>query len=355
MRLATLATHLSAAALILVVAGCRDTDDADISAPGPLDPGSAEAAEDKAIAASLDNALAVEPPSKRLNVFPENSVSDAQPLGASEEATLEDLGCFFVAGENGPNKGSDVECELPHGSEKYGKITMDESWPAEYAAYKGQSEVYERWFAWADAQCAELLSEAVGGEPVRSALGVDAPILPAWTGWYGEVLPEDLWNAGSRVTHCWVAAEPGVMVSGRWVSRLMSSDRPDELSMCWAKTDAETVAQTACSQPHFAEMVFFVDALSAVGQEFVDGVDPAARTDEQRAVLDELCGRSEPLLLGTVRDDLRIRSSVNPASWGIDGQYMVWCGVAPEDPTQQVTGSSLGIMDGELVLTPKPA
>jgi len=350
MRLrAVTAVAAASSLLVLILAGCDDSG-SQITAPPAVGNG-AEAPDERVVSASMDGFLAAG--SARRRSFPATAFSGDEASG-TEGATVEDLGCFFVGSQFGPNRGSDVFCDTIHTFEKYGAITMDETWPADFEAYTPGTEDYERWTAWADGHCANLLAEANQTDAVAAALGVDSPVLPYWTGWYGYQIPKDLWDTGTRVTHCWVSSNDE-FVTGRWVSNLMTADKPDEISLCYRKIDSQTVDQVTCSEPHFLETVFIVDSLSALGQDFVDNLDPAARTEEQRLAMDSFCQRSEAQVIGTLRDDLKIRSSVSPESWGVDGQYFVFCGIAPEDVTQQVTGSSIGLGDGELVLTPRPA
>jgi hypothetical protein len=223
----------------------------------------------------------------RARAFPAGDVAEVL-TSEGEAGSLQDLGCFAAADGNGPNAATPVDCAQPHLGETYASVPMDDSWPADYAAYTEGGAARERWLAWADAQCANMISQAVAGDgAINRALGVDAALHPSWDGLYGFTLPRDQWEAGTHVTHCWVVATGDAPPSGRWVSTLLSAARPNEVSFCDAGGGNSTMIEVRCDQPHWREWTFSTDALPALGQEFVNSVDPNNPTDEQYLVLDQ--------------------------------------------------------------------
>jgi Septum formation len=291
----------------------------------------------------------------RSRAFPAGNVEEVLTAGG-EVGSLQDLGCFAAANENGPNTSTPVDCAQPHLGETFASVPMDDTWPTDYAAYAEGGAARERWLTWADAQCVQMVSRAVDGDgAIARALGVDGPLHPTWDGYYGFSLPREPWDAGTRVTHCWAVANGDVPPRGRWLPTLLSASRPNEVSFCIAGAGGDTTQDVRCDQPHYLEWTFAADVGQALGQSFVNSVDPDNPTTEQNQVFEQFCTRAMTALVGVRRDDLRMLGYSGASSWGVGGRYVLWCTIVPADTTQQVSGSAIGLGDAPLQLTPYPA
>jgi hypothetical protein len=351
MRRRALSTVLSALVLGSALAACSDdSSDPDESAP------SAMAARDshETSQVSARSAAAVAAPEAPLGL-----VADATPriqarsarLGA--EATAGDFGCFTDASPV-PSPASIVDCAEAHGSEQYGVLPMDGSWPEDYEAYAEGTETGTLWRAWAGRACDALQQQVNGSDPVAAALGLgDASVYPGGFTANGFAIPtRSAWAAGDRNTYCVAFTVGDHQAEGSWTPLLMSAERPDALTVCKGYVAGEYVV-VPCSEQHWREEAFFVNATAVLDQAFVDSVDPAAVTDEQWAALDEVCARGEEAVIGADRDDLKLYSDVVEGFWGdTPGWYPVNCGIVPEDGTLDMVGTAFGVGDGDIVLVP---
>jgi hypothetical protein len=358
MRRRVPATLLTAIVLASSLAACSDDDDVSGrpawgagSAPSEPAPASSPTPDLRAATLAGDLASTV---AARARYFPAGNVAEFVTAG-SDVGTLADLGCFAAADDNGPNPQTPVDCSQPHLGEKFASVSMDDTWPADISAYVEGGAARERWISWGDAQCAQMLSQAIGGDgAVARALGVDGPLHPTFDGFYGWGINREQWDAGTKATECWIVATGDAPPSGRWSSTLLSSDRPNEVSYCQAGGGSGTNVDVRCDKPHWLEWTFATDVLPALGQQFVNSVDPNNPTDEQYQVINQFCGRALVPLTGSQRDDLRMLGYFGASSWGVGGRYLVWCTIAPADPALEVAGSAIGVGDAQLQFTPYP-
>lgn len=343
--------YISALALSAALVACSDDD----PAPSESDPPAAEARD-----AHETSRLAAESGGDRpVPALPQGTVADiprqvvARSARLDAEAVPGDFGCFAEAPlveESVP----EVDCAGPHSAERYGTLAMDSSWPDDYDEYDKGTENFDRWAAWAGPACNRLMQQVNGSDPIASALGLDeATVYPhTYTYNVGATPDRQEWEAGDRNTYCVSFTFGGHEAPGIWTPLLISPERPDPLSICIGYEDGAW-PQVPCSEQHWREEVFFVNATGVLDQAFIDSVDPTAVTDEQYATLDEVCGSAEEAVVGAARDDLLFFGDVHPDYWGDDaGWYPINCGLVPTDPSLDLVGSALGVGDGDLELVP---
>lgn len=348
---------------VVGLAGCGD-DDGDVvgSTPPSEAPSSvtADSSTNDKVATLRDHAAAPAG-SDRVAKALKPLLSDAdqvptkpfvKALEAPSEGTLVTLGCY-TSDTNTPDDATSVDCSQPHATEVYAALDMDDSWPDDWAQYDADTDTHDRWRAWAIAGCNKMAEQAAGGDGIAAALGLPdngaAVPMGQFSGMF--ILPSRAeWENNQHITMCALRSANGAQVAGSWPSKLLSADRPTEVSGCLAGEDSQVVT---CDQQHWLEDVFWFNASDALDQAFVDGLDVTAVTDEQWATLDEACGRAEAAVIGQERDDLRMYSNVNPDSWNaIPGLHPVMCSVTPADKALDMIGSAIGLGDGEAQLVP---
>lgn len=282
-------------------------------------------------------------------------VADIAPGLVARSARLEAEGvladeviCYYVPD---PKPSDLVDCADAHGMELYGSLPLDDSWPDDYDAYEAGTKTGDLWQAWALRGCSALQMEANGSEGLGNAVG--GTVFPGAFAVSGFVSPSRAaWEAGDRNTYCVVYTTEGRTASEVWTPLLLSADRPDELGLCKGYGDG-TWPVVPCSEQHWREEIFFVNAPDVLDQAFIDSVDPTAVTDEQWAAMDAVCDSGRAEVIGADRDDLVFYSDVHEGWWGdTAGWYPINCGLVPADSSLDMVGSAIGVGDGDIELVP---
>ncbi len=278
--------------------------------------------------------------------------STAQGEDGSAEPQAVGEPCYTAAGDEGPDYATAVDCAQPHLGEVFGVLDLPADLPEDRAALAGDGPDAVRWAEWADDACAVALTGATGGEERNEAMGLPAGTVnvPDWEGTYSYSLtPPEEWEAGMRQTVCTARPSDGMQIAGEFVATAVGPERAGSLAIC-SGYEKDEPAYVDCEGAHYLELAFRFDA-QALGAGFARSLDPAAPTDAQFEELDGRCAGTEEILLGRERDDLKVMSSV-PMTYGTGGFSLVSCGLQPEDREVDVTGSVLGIGDGEPAFVP---
>lgn len=341
-------------ALAAALAACDDgpQQGSQPEARGSIGPAPDSHAVSRTFAVPPDAALPSPPETDGLTFgVPQQAIARSAKVDA--DVSVGDFGCFTDPSP-APDPATAVDCAESHATEQYGVLGMDEFWPADYEAYDAGTQTGNVWRAWASSNCDALLQQVNDLDELAETLGLtEATVRASGFVANGFALPTRTeWNDGMHRTYCTVRATADHEAAGLWAPTLVSADMPDALTVCKGFADGETTV-VPCSEQHWREEAFYVNAADLFDQSFLDSVDPQNVTDDQWATLDEVCARSEELVVGAQRDDVKLYSDVVAGYWGDEpGWYPLNCGIVPEDSAMDLVGSAVGVGDGELQQVP---
>lgn len=218
--------------------------------------------------------------------------------------------------------------------------------------------------------CEPEWSDYTGFGDLGSSLNPDAVVLPAIYGDMAlEATPPQQWDSGNKTVICYqvfgragTGGEQPTVVDHPVLTTLgpttaTETPVPPQVRDCaMSSTDGQGEYQVACDRPHDREYLGHLDLTQFLGtvpgldQAFLERFDSTTAPSQDWEVLDGVCRRIFPSLLGSDRSDIRLLAQVytDEASWGWpaeDGSYHAACFAQPD---RQITRSVVGIGDGQL-------
>lgn len=252
---------------------------------------------------------------------------------------------------------SEVSCGDPHSVEVFATVTVTGDLARYSRAELAQQDSPARslYLSAVTRLCEPAWSEYTGYD-VLAAQTPDAIVLPALYGDMAvEAMPAQQWDGGDKRLVCYqVFGRPGdggeqaIMVEGRVLAGLATE--PDEVPLdvrdCALNPNAERGEQkVACRQLHDREYLGHLDLAQFVGsapgldQAFLDRFESGTAPEADWNVIDEVCARVFPPLIGATRSDITILSQVFTADpdwgWAENGSYHVACIAQTAVPTSR--------------------
>lgn len=276
--------------------------------------------------------------------------------------------CFKVGTAAAFSWEAEVSCKDPHTVEVFAVRDVNSTlgrYPRS-ALQEDGNPARRQYLALVSDFCERAWSDYTGFGDVGSSLAPDAVVLPAIYGDMAlEATPAKEWDSGNKTVICYqVFGHPGADgdqatgVDHRVLNGLgkAGADVPPQVRDCaTSPTGGQGEHHVSCDLPHDREYLGHVDLAQFLGvvpgldQAFLDRFDSATAAAKDWALLDGVCSRIFPPLLGGNRDDIQLLAQVytREASWGwaANGSYHAACFARPD---RQVTRSVVGIGDGQI-------
>lgn len=274
---------------------------------------------------------------------------------------LEALSCVDASWNGGPARDAVVACTSPH---LFDVVASLGEWEFDPAAYGADGltagELYERlvraderdrlvgdYTAWAQPACESALRSLLGLDAISAGEATADDLAPRIAGQYTVITSlstRSAYTQGDRTTLCSVGwlGESGGLAShteqpGADLRALAGPGLPLSEREC-ILFEAGTTVPIDCSQPHAGQVIVDVDALAAVGGDWVASVDPATGLPDSFVPADGACEEVLRSLLpeGAFGDGRVARAAIRPTdAWvGFDGtvipdaRYPISCAVA---------------------------
>lgn len=278
--------------------------------------------------------------------------------------------CFRAGTAAAFGWGSEVGCDEPHTVEVFAvrDVNAELGQVARSALEEEGNPARQQYLALVSDFCEPEWSDYTGYGELGSSLAPDAVVLPAVYGDMAlEAAPAPEWDSGNKIVICYqvfgragAQGEQPITVDSPVLSTLAQSPAtvPTQVRDCAMTPSGDQGEQrVSCAAQHDREYLGHLDAAEFAGlapgldQAFLERFDTATAPDEDWAVLDGLCARIFPALLGGARDDITLLAQVYTGDeqwgWADDGKYHVACFA---QTAQQVTRSVVAIGDQPLAL-----
>ncbi|HEX2297034.1 MAG TPA: septum formation family protein [Pseudonocardiaceae bacterium] len=267
--------------------------------------------------------------------------------------------------------GTEVDCDRPHTVEVFAVRDVSATlgqFPRSALDTAG-NPARQQYLALVTAFCEPAWSEYTGYGDLAAALAPDAVVLPALYGDMAlEAAPAQEWERGNHIVICYQVfgqpATPGeepLRVDSPVLSTVNRDPGavPAQVRDCASTSmDGQGEQRVLCTTPHDREYLGHLDLAQFVGrvpgldQAFLDRFDTATAPAQDWAVLDGLCARIFPPVLGGVREDIMLLAQVYTGDknwgWTDGGPYHAACFAQTK---QQTTRSVVAIGDEPLALT----